>query len=676
MAPRKRNSNGTNAQPPEDPKNLSDYGKKFEVAVAAYDDAPTIRQATASCGVNTPSSSLRGNIAASIPPTAQFTNIFENSVAPYPYGSAASLNGGYGYNWGNYGAVWINLAIQLVQAAYTHIPKVTSTINLLTELCVGQITLKGGTAQSRSFYKNWFDKINLFNLQDQYYLEDWRSGNVFYYKLQTTLNSSNVKDFNQAFGSNAKSGKKLTIKYLLLNPAYIGVNGIVSFVNPTYYIILNSFTLNNLFSDPSDSTRKLIESVPELKEVATKYKKSSKNGANGLNGLMAVNLPLTPDHVVTVFSHKQDYEALSVPVFYGLMPLLNQQLELLKLDQQINRQVLRATLLITMGDKELGAPSPRQISNMQSLFASDSIAQVIVGDYTIKGEWLVPNIGELFDPKKYDQLNKMIEDGFGNVLTGDAKFSTLSAKLDLFAQKINYHRKVFLERFLIPQMENIADEFGFKSIPIPEYAPLRIKDDATRARILAQMAQLGLLTDSELIEALETGILPDPSESEENQTKYKQLRDKGLYAPLLGKPNDGGDGGRPAGSGTPQKTKNPKPAGSVGASYKSSPQSLKEVMLLATDLERKVEAVTKKQYNLKKLTAEQKELVGSMIEQIVVNEPKDKWNDKISEYLDFDNKIQPTEINKNIRELAANFNLNHYSAALFYHSLFEVKEKS
>lgn len=152
--PRKKVNKTNNQQLPEPEKELSPYGKNFNFAVASYDDTATLNQLKASCGVNTPNSSMRGNVATSIPPVAQFTNIWENSVAPYPYGSAGSYNGGYGNYWGNANGVWINAAIQLVQAAYTHIPKITSTINLLTELCVGEIVLKGGSAQSQSDRKS------------------------------------------------------------------------------------------------------------------------------------------------------------------------------------------------------------------------------------------------------------------------------------------------------------------------------------------------------------------------------------------------------------------------------------------------------------------------------------------------------------------------------------------
>ncbi|MCK9282609.1 MAG: hypothetical protein M0P71_18485 [Melioribacteraceae bacterium] len=645
---------------------LSAYGKGFQVATASYDDAATIKQVKAS--IAAPTSSMRENIASVIPPTAQYNNIIEGSVAPYPHGSNASYAGGYGANWSSVGSVWINTAFQLLQAAYTHIPKLTTTINLLTELCVGNILLRGGSAQSRSFFNNWLEKINIFNLQSEYYLEDWRSGNMFFYKLRSTLNKNTVKEFNQAFGAEITPGKKLTIKYLLLNPSSLGVTGITTFLNPTYYVVLNAFTLNTIFNDPSEATQKLIEQVPELKHAYKSYK-SQKN----IPGMMVVNLPLTPENLIACFQKKQDYEALSVPTFFGLISLFESQLEIMKLDMQINRQVLRATLLITMGSETLGAPSSRQIKNMNQLFQTDSIASVIVGDYTIKGQWLVPDIGELFDPKKYENLDKLIDAGLGNVLLGDSKFSSASSKLDVFVHKINYHRKAFLNNFLIPEMQNIAEEFGFKDIPVPEYAPLVLKENAVRERIVAQMAQLGLLTADETITALETGILPDRAESIRDQKEYKTDRDGGLYAPLLGKPQE--DGGRPAGTPAKQTTQKISPAGHVGASKKASPETLRDTLLAATNLEKKLEIWAKKQYNIKKLNKDQQELVGSIVEQIVINEPKSKWEDVIAEYVDISKKINKSEIAAEISKMAVNFGLSEYPAALLYHSLFEVEEK-
>ena len=82
--------------------------------------------------------------------------------------------------------------------------------------------------------------------------------------------------------------------------------------------------------------------------------------------------------------------------------------------------------------------------------------------------------------------------------------------------------------------------------------------------------ELGILTPEEGIKAIESGILPDEESSVESQEKFSDLKDKGLYEPLVGgarttannqpKKPDPKENGRPAGSdGIPQEQKNISP---------------------------------------------------------------------------------------------------------------------
>lgn len=631
--------------------------------------------ALASCGGGgSPAMGTRQNVATSIPPIAQFSNIWEGGVNVYPYGNAGSF-GGNGAGGGVYGLgpqIYIGYAIQLLQSAYTFIPKLTQTINLGVELCVGNILLKGGTAQSRKFYETWLEKIGIDNVQNQYYLEDDRSGNVFYYRINATVDKATVKQFNEAFGAagDSSSAKSLPIRYLLMNPAWVGVMATTNFLNPVYYKTLTPFELGALIGNPSEADLNLIAKSPELKKFVDAYKGTKKN----ISTATPVYLPLDGNNLIAIFRHKQDYEAMSAPPFFGLMALFNQKIEYMKIDMAINRQILQATLLITMGDEKLGAPSPKQIQTMTNLFNNNSISKVLIGDYTIEGKWLVPNTAELFDPKKYQEIDKDIEEGLGNVLYGDSKYSGASVKADIFVERLNYRRNRFITKFLIPEMKKIAETFGFKDIPMPIYQPISIKEQATRERVFAQMAQLGLLTPDELNTALETNILPTDYESILNQEKYKAQRDRGLYAPLLGKPeDDGGDGGRPAGSSSPQTSKKIKKVGNVGASTKYTVAALKDTLLKATQLEKEAEKLAKNKFNVKSLNKQQKELIGSLVEDVIKNEAKDTWTDKLNDYIEF-KEAEKSEISYDILATAINFEVDHYEGAILYHSQEEIKE--
>lgn len=643
--------------------NTSKYSK-FEVAVAAYNDLDKISQIKASCAAPT-GNKRRRNVAANILPTTRFANIWDGAVLPYNYGAPNTGLGGFP------GANNISLrdAVMLCQYAYTFYGPLRTTIDILVEFSAGVINLVGGSAQSRKFFSMWFEKLNLWATQFSFYLDFYRASNVFAYKLQASLDDKTLGTLKEAFGAKFEKKKniKLPIKYLFLNPADVTVLGTTTFLYPKYYKILNQYELATLFRNPSEESLKLIEQVPELKKIAKDY-----NGKNPAT-LDVVTLPLSPDHLVCAFYHKADYEGLGTPVFFTVMDAINRKIELTKIDLATNRQVLRATLLITMGSEEVGAPSEKQIAAMQRLFDSESITSVIVGDYTIKGQWLVPNMGELFDPKKYQEVDNEIQEGLGNILFSDGKYSSLEIKTKMFLARLEYGRRVFLEDFLKPEMEKIAKQMGFSKIPIPTYEKISLDDKSVLKRVYTQMAQFGFLTPSELFYAIETDTLPSEEESLVNQKKFAEWKKEGLYKPIVNSAVGSAGSGRPEGASAPQTTKTPGRVGVTNA--KCSPENFRDTLLAATELEKLATDKVKELYKIKKLNDKQLELVDSLVEQIVVNEEKKLWKEKIDFYLDVKNTPKNTPIFDEIHQLAAQFGVDPYSGALFYHSLEPIKDK-
>ena len=53
----------------------------------------------------------------------------------------------------------------------------------MSEFANTELFLEGGTKKSRDFFNEWFKKVNLTNLKDQYFREYYRSGNIFLYRL-------------------------------------------------------------------------------------------------------------------------------------------------------------------------------------------------------------------------------------------------------------------------------------------------------------------------------------------------------------------------------------------------------------------------------------------------------------------------------------------------------------
>jgi len=79
--------------------------------------------------------------------------------------------------------VHVRDAIELCQKAYANVAIFRNAIDIMSEFANTDIFLEGGTAKSREFFQDWFKKINIWNLKDQYFREYYRSGNVFLYRV-------------------------------------------------------------------------------------------------------------------------------------------------------------------------------------------------------------------------------------------------------------------------------------------------------------------------------------------------------------------------------------------------------------------------------------------------------------------------------------------------------------
>jgi hypothetical protein len=229
------------------------------------------------------------------------------------------------------------------------------------------------------------------------------------------------------------------------------------------------------------------------------------------------------------------------------------------------------------------------------------------------------------------------------------------------------------------------------------------------------MAQYGILTADEAIEAIQTNKLPTAEESVQNQTEFKKQKDEGLYQPILGgtaaqmdlvkeqgkqatktmtmqqehdektqkrqlkhqaenpvtpapsihinaptksmpAPN-----GRPSGTKSPQSTKNVKP---IGASYSLS--KIKDNMILASALQEEIG--NKLKGRNKELNSDQLEIVKEITYVIIANEEPEDWLIKAEEYIKMPVDKNPDRI-KQIQDIAFEHNLDDYLASILLASI-------
>ena len=581
----------------------------------------------------------RGNRAAFIERTQRFTNI-EDGLIPFNYSKTAQ----------NTSNLDVRDAVVLCQKAYYNIAVFRNTIDLMSEFSVGDIYLEGGNKKSRDFFNALFKKMNIWNFQDQFFREYYRSGNVFIYRFDYKIKEEEIKKITQTFGTSLLKAAemKLPAKYSILNPADIQMGGNISFASGSYFKVLSDYEVARLKYPKTEQDQEVFDNLPEQAKKAIKTTDSG-----------TVTMILDPNRTYGVFYKKQDYEPFAVPLGFPVLEDLNYKKELRKMDMAISRTMQQAILLVTTGTKPgEGGVNPKNLIALQSLFANESVGRVLVADYTTDAKFVIPQIADILDPKKYEVLDRDIREGLGNILLNEEKFANTKIKMLVFVQKLNESRKAFLKDFLIPEMKRIGKQIGFRSIPTPNIQDIDFDDKVAISRIYNRLIELGVLTPEEGLEAIETGRLPNFDDSIESQRKYQTLRDEGLFQPVIGgkanapSPNVG----RPTGSGGEDQVETSR------ASDKYSMKKLVELMNQYDSLEKLVKSELRAKHGKKRLTNQQNEYASMLSEMIARNVAPKNWNSKnVQDFIE--NPVDRQHF-AHIDEVAASHDLDFKMATL------------
>tara|TARA_B100000676_G_scaffold249652_1_gene253822 strand:+ start:9997 stop:12015 length:2019 start_codon:yes stop_codon:yes gene_type:complete len=620
----------------------------------------------------------RRNSAGVIQQTDRFKNI-EDGLIPFKYSS--------GYE--NKSTLDIRDAVILCQKAYYNFSVFRNTIDIMTEFSVNNIYLRKGTKKSRAFFEALFSRIDLLSLQDKFFREYYRSGNVFIHRFDANVKKSDLQKMSRAFGFTTKANQDAIIpaKYVVLNPADIQLTGTLSFAEGNYSKVVSNYELARLKNPQTEEEIELVNNLPD--EIKKQLKNRSRK---------TLSIPLDINRVTAVFYKKQDYEPFAVPMGYPVLDDINSKTEMKKVDMAIARTMQQAILLVTMGaPPDQGGINQKNLVAMQELFTNQSVGRVLIADYTTKAEFVIPNIGALLDPKKYDVLDRDIRVGLNNILVGEnEKFANQSIKVKIFIERLKQAREIFINEFLYPEIKRICRELKFKNYPVPYFDDIDLRDNLQYARIYTRLLELGILTPEEGIDAIEKGRLPDLETSLEDQEEYRKLRDKGFYEPILGGPqtqekmadkqmkhqkslnvqkNQKKENGRPVGTDSiPQeKERNPtdrQNSTEVKAYFEMD--KIKENLITAQKLNLEVEKQLRKKHKLRKLSRSQKDVAEQITELIIANEDLQNWNDSIDKYLE-----KPEDYNKDrvkeIQSIAMEHQVDHYLASILYASKTEKK---
>jgi len=549
-------------------------------------------------------------------------------------------------------------AIELCQKAYANVPIFRNTIDMMSEFANSELYLEGGNSNSRDFFNKLFDRIQIWDLKDQYFREYYRSGNIFLYRIDGKFNLEDFKKFSKNVAE-APSSNKFPLKYILLNPFEIVAKRSTVFntADGAYAKILSEFDMERLANPKNEYDQAIFDALePEVQ-------KQIKDGGYFKDGL---KINLKNERLAYSFYKKQDYEPFSIPFGYPVLEDINAKMEMKKMDQAIMRTVENVILMITMGtDPEKGGINHNNVRAMQKLFQNESVGRVLVSDYTTKADFVIPDINKVVGPGKYEVINRDIKEGLQNIILNEDKYNGAQIKARVFLDRLKEAREAFINDFLQPEIKRIAKDLGFRSYPTVKFKDIDLRDEVQLMRVATRLMELGILTAEQGMEIIQTGRFPLAQELDTAQEKFVEQRKKGYFNPVVG--------GIPMIEDleTPE-TKTPgvpgRPPGSTQDSQSISRENIQATIYEIEALQSLAKQEMLKKIGKKRLNKEQKEMIANLCESVVCGAEKENWtNVMISCVNDYTN-IESLNILNEIYDVSDAHKLEIYPSAILYHS--------
>ena len=614
---------------------------------------------------------LRRNLAYVGPKIYKYGNIREG-ILPFE----ASING---YN--------IRDAIELCQKAYANVAIFRNAIDIMSEFANAEIYLEGGTQKSKDFFRKWMKSVRMWNVKDQYFREYYRSGNVFFYKINAKFEIDDFQKILEAYANYDGQSyttdigvlpyptpydvkNRIPVQYILINPYYITVNRSSSWKSVLYQKILSEYELERLRTPKNDHDKLIFNSLD---------KQTQNKIASGQWARDGLNIQLDPTNIVYSFYKKQDYEPFSIPFGFPVLDDINFKMEMKKIDQAICRTIENVILLITVGtEPSKGGINHKNIKAMQGLLNNQSVGRVLVADYTTKAEFVIPDMQKVLGYEKYRIVNEDIKEGLQNILIGSEKFANTTVKAQVFFERLKESRNAFLNDFLQPEIEAIFKNLGFKGkCPVAKFEEVSIKDETQFNRVVTRMMELGILPPEQGLKVIESGIYPSEEELAAAQAKFVEDRKKGYYNPMVGGvpviPDDSLQSNAAPNSKPNLTNRNPippkekgRPMGAKASVF--AKDAIAKVLNQTKVLNASVEAALKKKYSKKNLSSDQRKLAEGITEAIIVGCEGVSWKEKVEAVVKDPSFLDKLSILPEIQEMAAEHQLDTYAAGLLYHS--------
>lgn len=295
----------------------------------------------------------------------------------------------------------------------------------------------------------------------------------------------------------------------------------------------------------------------------------------------AAELELDPERLAIIQDvTKADYEQWATPQIYPAHKEVEFKRMLRQGEISAMESLKHMITLVKLGDVKDGyIPTEEQIERVAAALAGGSQTHHLIWDNLIEGQVLQPNLGNIFDPKKYQEIDKDIYAALGiseSVMTGQGSYANSFLSIKLLLEKLETIREL-VEDWLRVEIKKIADAMSFKRLPQISWGLMNLRDENTERKLWIDLYDRGIVSDQSLLERFGTDFDIELARQELEKT-IKDLKNDDLLddtkvrAPvmvsrgpfnrdLISKKGKGqgqgpeGKRGRPPQTGKPQETK-------------------------------------------------------------------------------------------------------------------------
>ncbi len=159
--------------------------------------------------------------------------------------------------------------------------------------------------------------------------------------------------------------------------------------------------------------------------------------------------------------------------------------------------------LIKVGDTKEGfAPTEAQLERVAAALAGGSQTHHLVWDDLIEGQVLQPNLQNIFDPAKYEEINKDIYAALGiseSVMTGQGSYANSFLSIKLLLEKLETLRDI-VEDWLRVELKKIADAMKFKRLPMIQWGLMSLRDENAERKLWLDLYDRGIVSDTTMLE--------------------------------------------------------------------------------------------------------------------------------------------------------------------------------